>query len=276
MGITTRRRWSAAALMAGALALSACSAPAEEPAKAADTTQSATAEPTAAETKGAGPEAAPFDLSRMEMIDKTDVPLLQMNIAQGWVNQMAANPYSLSGQWTLDGNDPANTAKLWDNYFSDDLKAKLTAAGVSGDVTDFGAWTIMALAPPESTDPIKASPQCTMDYDSCRMIALSSDATYMQSQGGIRSETMDFSAPNRITFDYDVVVPVSLTEHQNAEGVLKGLLKVDIAFIENPAPGDGRPPYLIDRVNNELIDANADLASKSPELEFAGTTNPVK
>lgn len=274
MGIITNRRWQLAALMAGALALSACSATAEEPAPAADATQSETAEPTATEEAKSGPEAIPFDLSRLDMVDKADVSLVQMNIAQGWVNQVATNPYGLSGQWTLDGNDPANTAKLWANYFSDDLKAKLTAAGVDGDVTGFGAWSLMALAPPESSDPIKASPSCTMDYDNCRIGTKSTDGS-MHSQGGIRSETMDFSVPNRITFDFDVMVPVSLTEHGDAEGILTGLLKADITFIENPTPEDGRPPYLIDMINNELLDANADLASNTPELTFLGTTNGV-
>lgn len=74
---------------------------------------------------------------------------------------------------------------------------------------------------------------------------------------------------------YDLTVPVSLTDHGNAEGVLKGLLKVDITFVENPTPGGGHPPFLIDSIKNDLVDANADLATNFPELAFAGGASPV-
>ncbi len=58
--------------------------------------------------------------------------------------------------------------------------------------------------------------------------------------------------------NYDLTVPVSLTDHGNAEGVLKGLLKVDVTFVENPTPRDGRPPFLTDAIKNDLVDANAE------------------
>lgn len=268
MGITTRRSYAAAILL-GALALSACSAPAEEPAQAAETTAATTATPTPTETEKPGPEAEIFNGAWLKAVDTSDTGMVQFNIAQEWLGRVTSSSYGLSGQYSLDGNDPANTAKLWDNYFSDDLKAKLVAAGPNGDVSGFGAWTMMAVAPPESTDPIKASPSCTMEYDSCSMIIKQADGSGSK-QGGMRYETMDLGTPNRVAYDYDVVVPVSLTEHGNAEGILRGLLKVDITFVENPAPGNGKPPYLIDSVRNELVDANADLATNSPELSFAG------
>lgn len=273
MGITTRRSYAAAVLL-GALALSACSAPAEEPASAADTTGSATAAaptaaPTPVETEKPGPEPVRFNDVWLRGVDPADTSKVQVSIAQEWLGRVTSSSYGLSGQYSLDGNDPANTAKLWDNYFSDGLKAKLAAAQPNGDVSGFGAWTIMAVAPTESTDPIKAHPSCTMEHDSCSMIIKAADGSGTK-QGGMRYETMDLGTPNRVAYDYDVVVPVSLTDHGNAEGILKGLLKVDITFVENPAPGNGKPPYLIDSVRSELVDANADLATNSPEMSFSG------
>ncbi|MCQ2001315.1 hypothetical protein [Arthrobacter zhaoxinii] len=261
-----KRKYAAALLAAAALALSACSA--TEEAQAGDTTPSATPStaPTPTEKPQAGPEPVSFDPSRLEMVDESS---LQTNLAQQWVGNVSTNAYGLSGQYTLDGNDPANIAKLWSNYFSDDLLAKLTAAGVNGDVSGFGSWAIMALAPSDSTDPIKASPSCSMEFTSCNLVTTAADGSRSVS-GNTRYETLDTSVPNRVAYDYDLMVPVSLTDHGNAEGVLKGLLKVDITFVENPTPGDGRPPFLIDSIKNDLVDANADLATNFPELAFAG------
>ncbi|MCC3265904.1 hypothetical protein [Arthrobacter gengyunqii] len=266
MRTNTRRRYAAALLAAAALTLSACSATAEEPAQAADTTASASATPTPAATAEKpqdGPKPVPFDPA---VLEGTDGPKHeQITLATDWTDKVASSSYGLSGQYSLDGNDPANIGKLWSNYFSDDLKAKLAAAGVNGDVAGFGSWAIMALAPTESTDPIKASASCTMEFDGCGLVDdTGAPATKVDFDGGFTSDS------NTVSYGVNLAVPVSLTEQGNAEGVLKGRLTVNVAFVENPTPGDGRAPYLIDSVTNELADAQADLATKSPELKFAG------
>lgn len=72
--------------------------------------------------------------------------------------------------------------------------------------------------------------------------------------------------PNRVAFNYDVAVPVSLTGQGNAEGVLKGTLQVSLSFVPNPDPGPGEADFLIDSVNNLLEGATADLLSNYPDL----------
>ena len=267
-----KRRYAAAVLMAGAIALSGCSAstePAGDTTEAAAPSVSAPAESPAAAPEAAGPKAVKFD-DRVLPMDLSDLYTVQLNIAQQWAGKVTENPYSLSGQWTLDGNDSANTAQLWANYFSDGLRAKLTEAG-TGDISGIAPWSVMALAPPESSDAIKASPSCTTEFDSCSLIIIHEGSGQLASD--MRRESVDQSEPNRVAFDYDFSVPVSLTEHGNAEGILKGLLKVDVTFVPNPTPGDGRAPFLIDSIRNNVVDTNADLASNFPDLHFGGGRN---
>lgn len=266
--ITAKRKYAAALFAAAALTLSSCSAAAEEPAQAADTTASPSATPTptaTAEKPQDGPKPVPFDPALLEgRDDPTDA---QITLAIDWTDKVASSSYGLSGQYSLDGNDPANIGKLWSNYFSDDLKAKLAAAGVNGDMTGFGSWAIMALAPTESTDPVKASASCTVEFDGCGLVTdTGAPATQVDIDGGLSS------ANNAVSYGVNLAVPVSLTDQGNAEGVLKGRLTVNVTFVENPTPGDGRAPYLIDSVTNDLVDAKADLATNSPELKFAGVT----
>lgn len=71
--------------------------------------------------------------------------------------------------------------------------------------------------------------------------------------------------PNRVAFNYDVAVPVSLTGQGNAEGVLKGTLQVSLSFVPNPDPGPGEADFL-HSVNNLLEGATADLLSNYPDL----------
>ena len=190
----------------------------------------------------------------------------QQMIAGSYFWALVSNPYTLSGQWTLDGNDHANTARLWDNYFSDALKEKLKAAGTDGDISGFGNWAVFALAPDDSSDAIKASASCTPELEKCWFLA--------KKDGGLSTvdnpdyQEMFTPGPNQFIQKYDVVIPVSLTEQGNAEGFLTASLKLDLTFVENPTPGDGRPAYLIDSVNNELLDAQADLLSNRPDLVF--------
>jgi hypothetical protein len=77
---------------------------------------------------------------------------------------------------------------------------------------------------------------------------------------------MDLSVPHKVAFNYDVTVPVSLTEHDNAEGVLTGVLQVNLSFVPNPNPGPGKPDFLINSVNNVLEGAKADLLANHPDL----------
>lgn len=270
MKITAKRKYTAALFAAAALTLSSCSAAAEEPAQSADTTASAS--PSATPTPSAtaekpldGVKPVPFDPAVLEGRDSPKDA--QMALAMTWSDKVATSSYGLSGQYSLDGNDPGNIGKLWSNYFSDDLKAKLAAAGVNGDLAGFGSWAIMALAPSDSTDPIKASASCTMEFDGCALVTgTGAPATQVDIDAG------GMAADNTVSYGVNLAVPVSLTEQGNAEGVLKGRLTVNVAFVENPTPGDGRAPYLIDSVTNELVDAKADLATASPDLKFAGVT----
>lgn len=272
MRITAKRKYAAVLFAAAALTLSSCSAAAEEPAQAADTTASPSASASATPTPAAtteepqdGLKPVPFDPAVLEGTDGTTHA--QITLAVDWTDKVASSSYGLSGQYSLDGNDPANIGKLWSNYFSDDLKAKLAAAGVDGDLTGFGSWAIMAVAPTESTDPIKASASCTMEFDGCGLVDdTGAPATKVDIDGGFTSDG------NTVSYGVNLAVPVSLTDQGNAEGVLKGRLTVNVAFVENPTPGDGRAPYLIDSVTNELTDAKPDLATNFPELKFAGVT----
>ena len=280
MGNFIKRRFTLATVLAGAFALSACSVPAATPATGSTGTTPNAASTAATAPAPSGPKPVVYDALMMQAPSGSDAAQEQMIIAQDFVSKMTANGYTLSGQWTLDGNTQANTAKLWDNYFSDELKSKLTAAGKDGDLKGFGTWSVFAVAPADSKDAIKASPSCKPAFAMCALAAPSQpmpgaiiDTTTPGSMGvvgGSRAETMNLLTPNRIAFDFDVVVPVSLTEQGNAEGVLRGLLKVDLTFVENPTPAGGRPKYLINSVNNNLIDAKADLLTNNPDLSFFG------
>ena len=135
------------------------------------------------------------------------------------------------------------------------------------DLTGFGSWAIMAVAPTESSDPVKASASCTVEFDGCGLVDdTGAPATKVDIDAG------GTSGNNSVSYGVNLAVPVSLTDQGNAEGVLKGRLTVNVAFVENPTPGDGRAPYLIDSVTNELVDAKTDLATNSPELKFSGIT----
>ena len=77
---------------------------------------------------------------------------------------------------------------------------------------------------------------------------------------------MNLSVPNEIAFNYDVAVPVSLTDRANAEGVLTGVLQVHLSFVPNPSLDPGEPDFLINSVNNVFEGANADLLATHPNL----------
>lgn len=250
--------------LAGTLLLSGCSAdPGEDPQPAA---ASAPAQETTAPAEAAGPEPVAYDDSRPEGYDPSPVTEQSM-IADSFFWNLVTNPYGLSGQWTADGNDPAHIAQLWKNYFSDGLMEKLQAAEPGSDLTGVANWALLAVAPSESSDSIKASPSCKPDMEMCWFLA--------NKDGGsttVDNQTHDPSAPvarpNQFLGTYDVILPVSLTEQGNAEGYMSAHLKLDLTFVENPTPGDGRASYLIDAVNNELTDAQTDLLSNRPDLEF--------
>ncbi|MET3922413.1 hypothetical protein [Arthrobacter sp. UYEF20] len=280
----TTRRLVAAAALAGALSLSACVAPAAAPQPAGTTaaapTEAAEAAPTeAAEATSAptpeptpppaGPEAVPYAQPEGGF-DVNDPAAIQSVLAQNFITELVTNKYSLSGLWIEDGGSHANTAKLWDNRFSDNLKAKLIAAGKDGDVSTFGNWAVFALPGPDSKDAVKASPACAAAPEThCLFIQeIDGDTGAMQQAGGAQEATMDLSVPNRIAFDYDVVVPVSLTEKGDAEGVMKGVLKVELTYVPNPNLAAGGPDFLIDSVNNKLTGAETDVLAGSPDLTF--------
>ncbi|MGY2745564.1 hypothetical protein ACQCSU_06335 [Pseudarthrobacter sp. O4] len=281
----TTRRLIAAAAIAGALSLSACVAPAAAPepagATAAASTEAteatATSEAEAATSApaptppptAAGPEPVPY-AQPQGGIDVDDPAAIQSALAQNFITELVTNKYSLSGQWVEDGGSHAITAKLWDNRFSDNLKAKLIAAGKDGDVSTFGNWAVFALPGPDSKDAVKASPACAAAPEThCLFIQeIDGDTGAMQQAGGAQEATMDQSVPNRVAFDYDVVVPVSLTEKGNAEGVMKGVLKVEMTYVPNPNLAAGGPDFLIDSINNKLTGAETDVLAGSPDLTF--------
>lgn len=265
MGTSTKHH-VLALLGATALALSACGAQAAapEPSSPTDKTASASALPTADPTQG--PLAVPVNTQMLEPVPgfEQSVADRQGVIGQAYITAMVENQYSLSGQWTADGNDHANTAKLWSNYFSQDLQDKLTSAGSTGDVTGFANWAAFALAPPDSTDAIKASPTCAAsESGTCAFKSQGADGSFMTIG---EASMLDLTVPNRVAYDRQVAVPVSLTAHGNAEGVMTGILKVDLTFVPNPNPGPGKPEFLINSVNNKLEGPTADLLSNHPEL----------
>ena len=310
LDFSTRRLVSAAAI-AGALSLSACSAPSAAPDSTSSTapSSSAAAAPDATAPAGAasgstgpGPAAAapgtdpapapanngPANDGAAENapaaagpapvpyvppqggVDAGDTAGIQATLAQSFVSELVTNKYSLSGQWFADGAVHANTAKLWGNRLSDNLKAKLTAAGKDGDVSGFGSWAVLALPGPDSTEAVKASPSCAEAPEAhCLLLQeTGGDDGAMKQAGGLRPDTMDQSVPNRVAFDYDVVVPVSLTGKGNAEGAMKGVLKVDLTFVPNPNPGAGGPEFLIDSIKNQMTGITSDVLGATPGLLF--------
>ena len=182
------------------------------------------------------------------------------------------NQYSLSGQWVADGGSHAGTAKLWQNRLSDNLKAKLTAAGKDGDVSGFGSWAVIALPGPDSTEAVKASPTCAAASEPhCLLIQeTGGEQGTMTQAGGPQLATLDQSVPNRVAFTYDVAIPVSLTGKGNAEGVMKGVLKVDLSYVPNPNPAAGGPEFLIDSIKNELTGTTTDVLASTPGLSVLG------
>ncbi|MDQ0850307.1 hypothetical protein QFZ65_002245 [Arthrobacter sp. B3I9] len=303
LDFTTRRLVTAAAV-AGALSLSACSAPApapdgsssaapsspassDAPAPAPDSAapesaapgsaspdsapdaSAATSETEPASAPAAGPAAVPY-IPPQGGFDVSDPSAAQAVLAQSFIYELVTNRYSLSGQWKADGAVHANTAKLWDKRLSESLKAKLTAAGKDGDVSGFGTWAVLALPGPDSTEAVKASPTCAEAPEPHCLILQETggDQGAMKQAGGPQLATMDQSVPNRVAFDYDVVVPVSLTEKGNAEGVRKGVLKVDLSFVPNPNPGAGGPEFLIDSIKNQLTGTSTAELAASPGLSF--------
>jgi hypothetical protein len=293
----TTRRLVAAAAVAGALSLSACSSPAPAPDGASSTPPSssassdspapdsaapesaapdsspdssaATSETEPASAPAAGPVAVPYTPPQGGF-DVSDPSAVQAVLAQSFISELVTNRYSLSGQWKADGAVHANTAKLWDKRLSESLKAKLTAAGKDGDVSGFGTWAVLALPGPDSTEAVKASPTCAEAPEPHCLILQETggDQGAMKQAGGPQLATMDQSVPNRVAFDYDVVVPVSLTEKGNAEGVMKGVLKVDLSFVPNPNPGAGGPDFLIDSIKNQLTGTSTAELAGSPGLSF--------
>ena len=282
------RRVVAAAAIAGALTLSACSSPAAAPdgnssaapSTPAPATEAASSSPGAAAAPAsepasepapaaAGPEAVPYSPPQGGF-DVSDPAAIQAVLAQNFIAELVTNKYSLSGQWTADGGVHANTAKLWDKRLSENLKAKLTAAGKDGDVSGFGSWAVLALPGPDSTEAVKASPACAAVTEThCLLLQdVAGDEGAMKQAGGPQLATMDQSVPNRVAFDYDVVVPVSLTGKGNAEGVMKGVLKVDLSYVPNPDPAAGGPEFLIDSIKNELTGTTTDVLASSPGLVF--------
>jgi hypothetical protein len=205
-------------------------------------------------------------------VDASDPAAIQAVLAQSFISELVTNKYSLSGQWMADGAVHANTARLWDKWLSENLKARLTGAGRDGDVSGFGAWAVLALPGPDSTDAVKASPTCAEVPEAHCLILQETggggDQGAMKQAGGPRPATLDQSVPNSVAFDYDVVVPVSLTGKGNAEGVLKGVLKVDLGFVPNPDPGRGGPDFLIDSIKNQLTGTSTAELAGSPGLSF--------
>lgn len=272
----TTRGLIAAAALAAALPLSACSGPAASPqpsttAASPSTTAASTpavpAEP--APAAAAGPEPVPYTPPQGGF-DASDPAATQRVLAQNFITELVTNRYSLSGQWVADGSSHANTAKLWGTRLSDSLKAKLTAAGKDGDVSTFGNWAVFALAGPDSKEAVKASPACaaTMETHCLLIQEVDGETGAMQQGGGAQPATIDQSVPNRVAFDFDVVVPVSLTEKGNAEGVMKGVMKVDLTYVANPNAASGGPEFLIDSIKNELTGTTTDVLTSSPGLTF--------
>jgi hypothetical protein len=229
----------------------------------------ATSETEPASARAAGPVAVPYTPPQGGF-DVSDPSAAQAVLAQSFIYELVTNRYSLSGQWKADGAVHANTAKLWDKRLSESLKAKLTAAGKDGDVSAFGTWAVLALPGPDSTEAVKASPTCAEAPELHCLILQETggDQGAMKQAGGPQLATMDQSVPNRVGFDYDVVVPVSLTEKGNAEGVMKGVLKVDLSFVPNPNPGAGGPEFLIDSIKNQLTGTSTAELAGSPGLSF--------
>jgi hypothetical protein len=287
----TTRRVVAAAAIAGALSLSACTAPAAPPAgstSAASSTDAGSSspgsasEPASAPASGsasepasepapgaAGPEPVPYNPPQGGF-DVSDPAAIQSVLAQNFIAELVTNQYTLSGQWVADGASHASTAKLWENRLSDNLKAKLTAAGKGGDVSGFGSWAVIALPGPDSTEAVKASPTCVAASEPhCLLIQeTGGEQGTMTQAGGPQLATLDQSVPNRVAFIYDVAIPVSLTGKGNAEGVMKGVLKVDLSYVPNPNPAAGGPEFLIDSVKNELTGTTTDVLASTPGLMF--------
>ncbi len=189
----------------------------------------------------------------------------QMLLAQEYVRLMVQNKYTLSGGWSNDGNSPADIAKLWANYFSPELQDKLKQVGKTGDASGYAAWAIFALGSPDSSDPVKASPACAASLsDMCTFLQDKQNGT--KALAGDVNGPIDTSVPNKVSFNYDVAVPVSLKDQGNAEGVLTGALKVNLSFVPNPSPGPGKPDFLINSVNNVLEGTKVDLLTAHPEL----------
>lgn len=250
--------------LAGAFVLSGCSAAVGQDSEQAQ--DSASTQESTAPAEASGPEPVAYNKNRPEGYVPTPENE-QSFIASSFFWALVSNPYGLSGQWSSDGNDPAQIAQLWDNYFSDGLKDKLQAAEPGADLTGVASWALLAVAPPESSDPIKASPSCKPDMKECGFLSAKDGG-----MATVNNPTYDPSGavagPNQFLGTYNLTLPVSLTDHGNAEGYMTAVLKLNLSFVENPTPGDGRAPYLIDSVNNELNDAQADLLSNRPDLEF--------
>jgi hypothetical protein len=182
--------------------------------------------------------------------------------------EMVQNQYTLSGHWAADGNTHVNTAKLWSNYFSPELQGKFTDAGSTGDPMAFGAWAVFALGTPDSTDAVKASPtRAASTTGKCGFTkAISGGVLNGAREVAGTIGAIDLTVPNRVAFTYDVVVPVSLTEQGNAEGVLTAVLKVDLSFVPNPNARPGKPDFLINSINNALGGTTAGLLTNHSDL----------
>lgn len=253
----------ALAALAGTLLLSGCSAdPGEDPQPAADT---APAQETTAPAEAAGPTPVAYETRASDGNPSND----QAYIASAFFWGLVGNSYGLSGQWTTDGNDPAHIAQLWENYFSDSLMEKLRAAEPGSDLTGVANWALLAVAPNDSSDPVKASAACKPGMATCWFLS-NKDGRMSTVDNPIYAEA-PAAGPNQFLSSYDVILPVSLTEQDNAEGYMSAVLKLNLTFVPNPTPDDGRAPYLIDSVNNELVDAKTDVLSNRPDLVFSDT-----
>lgn len=287
----TPRSTLAGAAIAAALSLSGCSAPAAAPEPAGSGAPPATvaapgsapASPAAsgpaatpespaasgAATKGSGPETVPYAPPEGDF-DSSDPAAVQAELAKNFITELVTNRYSLSGQWVEDGGGHAGTAKLWETRLSANLKAKLTAAGKDADVSGFGAWAVFALPGTGSTEPVKASPACAAATEPhCLLLQeIEGEVGAMKQAGGPQPGSLDQTVANRVAFNYDVAVPVSLTAKGDAEGVLRGVLKVDLTYVPNPDPAAGGPAFLIDAIRNDLTGTRTEELAASPGLMF--------
>jgi hypothetical protein len=228
-------------------ALSGCSAGSPTAAAPSPVVDSASAVPT---TK-------PVDLPDGPMpLDMTEAPAdpkqNQLLMAQLYARAMSESQYGISGRYVRAGSPTQAVSILFDKFFSQALKDKISASREG-----FDNPTAAAADPSQTTFPFISIKEDAANTFDDRCVAEKSPFCYFVTNDAntplevsfMDETTVDQSQADRVKFQWTAYLPLKIKETgEAAYGEMK--IGIDVSFIPNP---DKTSPihYLINTVHND-------------------------